>query len=50
MAGSSVRFQPYSRGRKLHLGHSSPAMTLRYLSILTAEKALRIQQDVEFDF
>ena len=35
---------------QLHLGHSSPAMTLRYLSTLTAEDALRIQQDVEFDF
>ena len=34
---------------QLHLGHSSPAMTLRYLSTLTAEDALRIQQDVEFD-
>ena len=35
---------------QLHLGHSSPAMTLRYLSTLTAEDALRIQQDVDFDF
>ncbi|MGD0237154.1 MAG: tyrosine-type recombinase/integrase [Syntrophorhabdales bacterium] len=34
---------------QLHLGHSSPAMTLRYLSTLTAEDALRIQQDVDFD-
>ena len=31
-----------------HLGHSSPAMTLRYLSTLTQEDALRVQQDVEF--
>jgi len=35
---------------QLHLGHSSPAMTLRYLATLTAEDALRIQQDVDFDF
>ncbi len=31
-----------------HLGHNSPAMTLRYLSTLTQEDALRIQQEVEF--
>ena len=31
-----------------HLGHNSPAMTLRYLSTLTQEDALRVQQDVEF--
>jgi len=31
-----------------HLGHSSQVMTMRYLSTLTAEDALRIQQDVEF--
>jgi len=31
-----------------HLGHSSPAMTLRYLSTLTQEDALRVQQEVEF--
>jgi len=31
-----------------HLGHSSPAMTLRYLSTLTQEDALRVQQGVEF--
>jgi site-specific recombinase XerD len=35
---------------QLHLGHNSPAMTLRYLSTLTAEDAVRIQQDVDFDF
>ena len=29
-----------------HLGHNSPAMTLRYLATLTQEDALRIQQDV----
>jgi len=31
-----------------HLGHNSPAMTLRYLSTLTQEDALRVQQEVEF--
>ena len=31
-----------------HLGHNSPAMTLRYLSTLTQEDALRVQQGVEF--
>ena len=34
---------------QIHLGHSSPLMTMRYLSTLTAEDALRIQQQVEFD-
>jgi len=34
---------------QLHLGHASPFMTMRYLSALTAEEALRIQQEVEFD-
>ncbi len=34
---------------QIHLGHTSPFMTMRYLSILTAEEALRIQQEVEFD-
>ncbi|MHB8067332.1 MAG: hypothetical protein ACYDIC_05470 [Desulfobaccales bacterium] len=34
---------------QLHLGHASPFMTMRYLSTLTAEEALRIQQEVEFD-
>jgi len=33
---------------QLHLGHASPLMTMRYLSTLTAEDALRIQQQVEF--
>ena len=32
-----------------HLGHNSPAMTLRYLSTLTQEDALRVQQEVEFE-
>ena len=31
-----------------HPGHSSPAMTLRYLSTLTQEDALRVQQGAEF--
>ncbi len=34
---------------QLHLGHASPFMTMRYLSTLTAEDALRIQQEVEFE-
>ncbi len=32
-----------------HLGHNSPAMTLRYLSTLTQEDALRVQQEVRFE-
>jgi integrase/recombinase XerD len=31
-----------------HLGHSSTVMTMRYLTTLTAEDALKIQQDVKF--
>jgi integrase/recombinase XerD len=31
-----------------HLGHSSTMMTMRYLATLTAEDALRIQQEVKF--
>lgn len=31
-----------------HLGHNTPAMTLRYLSTLTYEDALRVEQEVEF--
>jgi site-specific recombinase XerD len=34
---------------QLHLGHSSPLMTMRYLATLTAEDALRIQQQVRFE-
>ncbi len=34
---------------QLHLGHASPLMTMRYLVTLTAEDALRIQQEVKFD-
>ncbi|MCL5959688.1 MAG: site-specific integrase, partial [Chloroflexi bacterium] len=33
---------------QIHLGHSSPFMTMRYLSTLTAEDAVRIQQQVDF--
>jgi integrase/recombinase XerD len=33
---------------QLHLGHSSTVMTMRYLSTLSAEDALRIEQEVEF--
>ncbi len=36
------------RALQIHLGHSSPFMTMQYLSTL-AEDALRIQQEVEFD-
>ncbi|MCK4816869.1 tyrosine-type recombinase/integrase, partial [bacterium] len=32
-----------------HLGHNTPAMTLRYLSTLTQEDALRVQQGVRFE-
>jgi len=31
-----------------HLGHSSPVIVMRYLSTLTQEDSLRIQQQVEF--
>lgn len=34
---------------QIHLGHASAMMTMRYLSTLTAEDALRIQQAVEFE-
>jgi integrase/recombinase XerD len=34
---------------QLHLGHASPLMTMRYLSTLTAEDALRVQQEVQFE-
>ena len=33
---------------QIHLGHASPFMTMRDLSTLTAEDALRVQQGVEF--
>jgi len=32
-----------------HLGHSSPLMVMRYLSTLTQEDSLRIQQQVDFE-
>jgi len=37
------------RALQLHLGHNSPLMTMRYLSTLTAEEALRINQGVRFE-
>ena len=37
------------RALQLHLGHASPLMTMRYLSTLTAEEALRINQAVKFE-
>lgn len=33
---------------QIHLGHSTTMMTMRYLSTLSADDALRIQQEVEF--
>ena len=33
---------------QIHLGHASPLTTMRYLSTLTAEDALRIPQEVQF--
>jgi integrase len=37
------------RALQLHVGHASPRMTMRYLSTLTAEEALRINQEVRFE-
>jgi site-specific recombinase XerD len=37
------------RALQLHLGHASPLMTMRFLSTLTAEEALRINQAVRFE-
>ena len=37
------------RALQIHLGHASPFMTMRYLSTLKAQEALRIQQEVVFD-
>jgi integrase len=34
---------------QIHLGHSTPLMTMRYLSTLGAEEALGIQQQVRFE-
>ncbi len=34
---------------QLHLGHSSMAMTMRYLNTLTQEDSIRINQEVQFD-
>jgi len=33
-----------------HLGHSSTVMVMRYLSTLTKEDSLRVQQQVEFNY
>lgn len=38
-----------ARALQLHLGHASPLMTMRYLSTVTAEEALRINQAVRFE-
>jgi len=50
-SGAIVRLRQTGNPRDLqiHLGHASVFMTMRYLSTLTAEEALRIQQEVEFD-
>jgi len=37
------------RALQVHLGHASPFMTMRYLSTITADEALKIQQQVTFD-
>lgn len=34
---------------QLHLGHSSTVMTMRYLSTLTQEDSLRVNQEVRFE-
>ena len=34
---------------QIHLGHSSASMTMRYLSTLTAEDAIRVQGEVQFE-
>jgi integrase/recombinase XerD len=34
---------------QIHLGHSSTVMTMRYLSTLTQEDALRVNQQVQFE-
>jgi len=44
-----VRQTGNPKALQLHLGHSSALMTMRYLTTLTAEDALRIQQQVRFD-
>ncbi len=37
------------RALQIHLGHSSTVMTMRYLSTLTQEDAIKINQEVSFD-
>ena len=34
---------------QIHLGHACPLMTMRYLSTLAAEEALKIQRLVDFE-
>ena len=34
---------------QIHLGHASPLMTMRYLSTLTQEDAVRVQGEVQFE-
>lgn len=43
-----LRQIPNPKALQHHLGHASPAMTMRYLSTLTQEDSLRIQQQVDF--
>ena len=44
-----LRLTGNPRALQLHLGHASPLMTMRYLSTITAEEALRINQAVRFE-
>lgn len=44
-----LRLTGNPKALQYHLGHSSTLMTMRYLTTLTAEDALRIQQEVEFE-
>jgi integrase/recombinase XerD len=38
-----------TKALQIHLGHSSIAMTMRYLSTLTQEDAVRVNQEVQFE-
>ncbi len=44
-----LRHTDNPRALQIHLGHACPLITMRYLSTLTAEEALRIQQLVDFE-
>jgi integrase/recombinase XerD len=44
-----LRLTGNPKALQYHLGYSSPLMTMRYLTTLTAEDALKIQQAVKFD-